>query len=82
MQGLGADGGIGARFCETDTLSESGFDFMSYRGLTASKGLLLSIISKAKVTATFTMLEIDFPCNIFTSSRRSVFRMYVLLMRK
>ena len=43
MHGSGAEGGTCARCREIDTLTVPSFDFMTTKGLAASRGLLLKI---------------------------------------
>ena len=70
--GLGSEGGTGARFCEADTslAVSSFFDFMltATKGLAASTGLLLKVsnVSIMMITTTFTILvETVFSENMF-----------------
>ena len=60
MHLLGAEGGIGARTCETGTsfAVSSLFDFMTTEGLVASTALLLTMNNVSiMIINTFTMVE-------------------------
>ena len=74
MHGLGAEDGVGALTCETDTILgclavSSILDFMpATKGLVASKGLLLTMSNVSiMIITTFTMVETVFSDNIFCS---------------